>query len=86
MKRYLKLIVLSIFLVVFVIIGFFLNNYLGKVATFEPVSIKISGVESKYLNKIVVSGITPRGRTLPLSFNKTTGINNAPYGFFKGDR
>ncbi|MCK9612246.1 MAG: hypothetical protein M0R16_05035 [Bacteroidales bacterium] len=84
MKRYLKLIVLSIFLVVFVIIGFFLNNYLGKVATFEPVSIKISGVESKYLNKIVVSGITPRGRTLPLSFNKTTGTYNAPYGFFKG--
>lgn len=82
MKSKIVYLIISLLLATTVIIFVtVISNYFGKVATFEPVYIRISGVSQARIKDIKVVGYTPEGKESVFRFSDTLKSFHSYYGF-----
>lgn len=82
MKNKIVYLIISLALATSIIIaGAVISNYFGKVATFEPVYVKISGVPENFKKEIKVMGYTPEGKESAFRYNDSLKAFHSYYGF-----
>lgn len=60
---------------------FILSNYFGKVATFEPVQLKLWGMFRESGKKVTVTGYTPEGKESVFKYDDSAKVFYSYYGF-----